>query len=199
MLQRFALVFLVAAALVAGPVLAQNPRVAIETTQGTMVVELDPEKAPATVENFLAYVDMGFYDSTVFHRVIDGFMIQGGGFTKSLQKKGTNASIVNEATNGLSNARGTISMARTNNPHSATAQFFINSADNGPGLDQGKTGNCLPNDEGVETCWGYAVFGKVVEGEDVIDKISKVATETRNGMRNVPVETVMINAAKRVE
>ena len=189
MLHRLAFSLTVVAAIVlfAGQAAAQGPQVSVATSAGTIVLELDPEKAPKTVENFLSYVDMGFYDGTVFHRVIDGFMIQGGGFTKSLQKKGTTAAVENEADNGLSNERGTIAMARTSDPHSATAQFFINLVDNGAGLDHGKTGDG----------WGYTVFGKVVEGLDVVDAISKVETETRNGMANVPVETLMIDSAKR--
>ena len=189
MLQRLSLVSFVALALVAGTAAAQNPQVSLDTTLGTIVLELDPEKAPKTVENFLAYVDLGFYDGTVFHRVIDGFMIQGGGFTKSLQKKGTNAPVKNEADNGLSNGPGTIAMARTSDPQSATAQFFINSVDNGAGLDHGKTGDG----------WGYTVFGSVISGLDVVEKISKVAVENRGPMRNVPVETVMINSVSKVE
>ena len=161
---------------------AQAPQVTLETNQGTIVLELYPDKAPATVANFLEYVKAGFYDGTVFHRVIDGFMIQGGGFTADLAKKDTRAPIKNESENGVSNARGTIAMARTQDPHSATAQFFINSVDNGGGLDHGKT----------PQIWGYAVFGKVVEGMDVVDKIAKVETGTRNGMANVPVNAVVI-------
>ncbi len=163
---------------------AAPPRVVLETSHGTIVVELNPEKAPITVENFLDYVDRGWYDGTVFHRVISDFMIQGGGMTPDLQRKITRQGIENESKNGLSNARGTISMARTGDPHSATAQFFINVVDN-DGLD------------GTRSTWGYAVFGRVVEGMDVVDSIRVVETGIRNGMPNVPDETVSIVSAKR--
>ncbi len=160
------------------------PRVALETSHGTIVLELNPEEAPLTVANFLDYVGRGWYDGTIFHRVIDGFMIQGGGFDTRGQKKITRPPIQNESKNGLSNQRGTISMARTGDPHSATAQFFINSVDN-EGLD------------GSRSEWGYAVFGKVVEGLDVVDSISK--TEVRPGQMSTaePVETVIIQSAKK--
>jgi cyclophilin family peptidyl-prolyl cis-trans isomerase len=173
---------LVLAALPAAAARAQAPQVTLETNQGVIVLELDPAKAPATVANFLEYVKSGFYDGTAFHRVIDGFMIQGGGFTADLAKKDTRAPIQNESENGLSNARGTIAMARTNDPHSATAQFFINTVDNGAGLDHGKTAQL----------WGYAVFGKVTQGMDVVDKIGKVQTASKSGMQNVPVTPVLI-------
>lgn len=159
-------------------------RVALETNHGTIVLELNPEKAPITVENFLDYVDRGWYDGTVFHRVIDGFMIQGGGFTSDMQKKITRPEIENESKNGLSNKRGTISMARLPGPHTATAQFFINSVDN-EGLDA----------SGGD--FGYAVFGEVVDGLDIVDSISKLETGIKSGMRDVPVETVVIKSAKR--
>ncbi len=146
----------------AGP----NPRVQVDTSLGSFVLELDAEKAPKTVENFLSYVREGFYDGTVFHRVIDGFMIQGGGFTADLQRKPTRPPILNEADNGLRNSRGTIAMARTMEPHSATAQFFINVADN----------DFLDHRDKTPRGWGYAVFGKVVKGMNVIDKIRKVQT-----------------------
>lgn len=156
-----------------------DPRVKIETTKGDMVVELNQEKAPKSTENFLRYVNDGFYNGTVFHRVIPGFMVQGGGFTSDLQKKDTHEPIENEAKNGLKNDRGTIAMARTGDPHSATAQFYINSVDN-DSLNQGRSG------------WGYAVFGEIVEGLEVIDEISKVKTGRQKGMGNVPVEAVKI-------
>ena len=180
------LIYAASTVLLAAPSFGQDtpPRVALETSHGTIVLELNPEKAPITVENFLDYVDRGWYDGTIFHRVIDGFMIQGGGFTSDLQRKITRPEIENESKNGLSNKRGTISMARTGDPHSATAQFFINSVDN-EGLD-GKANN-----------WGYAVFGEVVEGIEVVDAISKVETRVKNGMGDVPVETVAIKSAKR--
>jgi peptidyl-prolyl cis-trans isomerase B (cyclophilin B) len=139
------------------------------TNMGDIVLELDREKAPKSVANFLNYVQEGFYDGTIFHRVIDGFMIQGGGFTQDFQKKSTHAPVENEANNGLQNVIGTIAMARTNDPHSATAQFFINVADNG----------FLDHRSPTPRGWGYAVFGKVVEGMAVVDKIRK--TPTGNG------------------
>lgn len=166
---------------------SKNPRVALETSKGRIVLELDAEKAPLTVANFLAYVDSGFYAGTVFHRVIQGFMIQGGGFTAELRKKDTQAPVVNEAKNGLKNARGTIAMARTNDPHSATAQFFINTVDNDQ-LDH-------PSFDG----WGYAVFGRVVEGLEAVDAIAAVATGRAAGMSDVPQEPVVIESAERVD
>jgi peptidyl-prolyl cis-trans isomerase A (cyclophilin A) len=173
------------------PVMSQeptdHPRVALETSKGTIVVELDREQAPVSTENFLAYVDDGFYDGTIFHRVISGFMIQGGGFDGAMNKKATKPPIQNEAANGLKNDRGSLAMARTNDPHSATAQFFINHRDNNP-LD-------YPSQDG----WGYAVFGKVVEGMDVVDAIAAVRTGVKNGMRDVPMEEVVIDRARRVE
>jgi cyclophilin family peptidyl-prolyl cis-trans isomerase len=162
---------------------AANPTVILDTTKGQIVIELYPKNAPGTVQNFLAYVDAGFYNGTIFHRVISGFMIQGGGFTADMQKKPTRPAIKIESDNGLKNLRGTIAMARTQDPNSATAQFFINTVDN-PFLDfTAKT------DRG----WGYAVFGKVVQGMDVVDEISKVKT----GPQDVPVDPVVINTAKR--
>ena len=180
------LIYAASTVLLAAPSFGQDtpPRVALETSHGTIVLELNPEKAPITVENFLDYVDRGWYDGTIFHRVIPDFMIQGGGFTSDLQRKITRPEIENESKNGLSNKRGTISMARTGDPHSATAQFFINSVDN-EGLD------------GKANSWGYAVFGEVVEGLEVVDAISKVKTGMRNGMGDVPDETVAIKSAKR--
>lgn len=163
---------------------AQNPRVTFQTTKGTFTLELFPDKAPKTVENFLQYAESGFYDGTVFHRVIPGFMAQGGGLTADLDKKDTRGPIPNEADNGLSNARGTIAMARTGDPHSATAQFFINVADN-PSLDH--TGKTMRG-------WGYTVFGRVVDGMDVVDAIVQVPTTSRGGMQNVPVEPVVIQS-----
>jgi cyclophilin family peptidyl-prolyl cis-trans isomerase len=187
MVERLLLLAMVAGVLLAAPIVAQAPRVTITTSLGSIVVELDQAKAPKTVENFLAYVDSGYYDGTIFHRVIPGFMIQGGGHTADMMRKTTKGPVQNESKNGLSNARGTIAMARTGDPHSATSQFFINSVDNSGGLDAGKT----PDG------WGYTVFGKVVEGMDVVDAISKVATTTKNGNRDVPVEAVVIQSAKR--
>lgn len=165
---------------------ADKPRVALETSKGTIVLELAPEKAPETVENFLAYVRDGFFDGTVFHRVIEGFMIQGGGFTAGMDRKETRAAIRNESATGLSNERGTVAMARTSDPHSATSQFFINTVDN-PRLDQGP-GNP-----------GYTAFGRVVEGMDVVDAIAGVATTRKSDMADVPVEPVEIRKATVVE
>ena len=187
MTERRLLLAFVLVAMVAMPAGAQSPRVTITTSLGKIVLELDSAKAPKSVANFLAYVDSGFYDGTIFHRVIPGFMIQGGGHTANMQRKTTNAPVVNESKNGLSNQRGTVAMARTADPDSATSQFFINSVDNSGGLDSGKTG------DGV----GYTVFGKVVEGMDVVDKISAVKTTTVAGNRDVPVEAVVIQSIER--
>ena len=156
------------------------PRMEINTSQGKIVLELNADKAPKTVENFLQYAQSGFYDGTIFHRVIPGFMIQGGGFEPAMTQKKTRAPIDNEAKNGLKNARGAISMARTGAPHSATAQFFINLVEN-QSLD-------YPSFDG----WGYAVFGKVVEGMDVVDKIAGVATGRSGPHQDVPIEPVII-------
>ncbi len=163
-----------------------HPTVELQTTQGTIVLELDRQKAPKTVENFLRYVEEGHYDGTIFHRVIPNFMIQGGGMTADMKERRTHAPIPNEANNGLKNLRGTIAMARTSDPHSATAQFFINLKDNGF-LD-----HTAPTTQG----WGYAVFGKVVEGMDVVDAIAKVPTGTQGFHRDVPKEPIVIEAAR---
>ena len=164
--------------------LAANPQVAIKTSMGEIVVELYPDKAPKSVENFLQYSRDGFYAGTVFHRVIGGFMIQGGGFTPDLNQKPTSPSIPNEAKNGLSNKRGTLAMARTPDPNSATAQFFINLVDN-RNLD-------YVSDERPET-WGYAVFGQVVAGMDVVDKIAATPTGPKGPFRSdVPTTDVVI-------
>jgi len=165
------------------------PRIRIQTNQGDIVVELNREKAPKTVENFLSYVNDGFYNGTVFHRVIDGFMIQGGGFTQDLQQKATKSPIQNEADNGLKNDRGTIAMARTNEPHSATAQFFINVVNN----------DFLNYRSQTLRGWGYAVFGKVVEGMDVVDKIRKIPTGPSGQFRqDVPKTPVVIETVTLV-
>ena len=166
-----------------GQTTGDKPLLEIETSLGTMVAELDAEKAPVTVKNILQYVDDKFYDGTIFHRVIEGFMIQGGGYNRDMTRKETRNPIQNEADNGLGNSRGTLSMARTSDPHSGTAQFFINHTDNANLDYQG------------ENSWGYAVFGKLVSGEDVLDKIATV--ETARG--DAPVETVVIRSIKRVE
>jgi peptidyl-prolyl cis-trans isomerase B (cyclophilin B) len=154
------------------------------TTVGPITIELDADSAPKTVENFLSYVAGGFYDGTIFHRVIDNFMIQGGGFTADMEQKSTQAPIENEANNGLKNQRGTIAMARTQDPHSATAQFFINVQDNDFLNHTGE------NMQG----WGYAVFGKVTDGEDVLDKIRGVQTGSQAGHQDVPVEPIIIES-----
>lgn len=164
---------------------AKAPRVALDTSKGTIVLELDAAHAPKTVENFLAYVRAGHYDGTVFHRVIDGFMIQGGGFTTGMVQKPTRPPVANEADNGLKNKRGTVAMARTGDPHSATAQFFVNTVDNAF-LDFRSKDN-----QG----WGYTVFGKVVEGLGVVDAIAKVKTATQGPFQDVPVEPVVIRKA----
>jgi peptidyl-prolyl cis-trans isomerase B (cyclophilin B) len=156
----------------------------ISTTFGDMTLELDAEKAPKTVANFLEYVREGFYDGMIFHRVIDNFMVQGGGFDTNMQQKATKAPVENEADNGLKNEFGTIAMARTMDPHSATAQFFINVSNNEFLNHSGK------NMQG----WGYAVFGKVTEGSEVLDKIRAVATTSRNGHQDVPVDAVIIES-----
>jgi len=154
------------------------------TTVGPMTLELDADNAPKTVENFLSYVSNGFYDGTIFHRVINNFMVQGGGFTTDMEQKATQAPIENEANNGLKNARGTIAMARTQDPHSATAQFFINVQDNDFLNHTGE------NMQG----WGYAVFGKVIDGEEVLDKIRCVQTGSQAGHQDVPVEPIIIES-----
>lgn len=171
--------------LAAGLANAGAVTVLMETSKGVITLELDQEKAPETVANFLGYVDSGFYDNTIFHRVIEGFMIQGGGLTADMEKKPTRDPVKNEAQNGLKNVRGSIAMARTRDPHSATAQFFINHKDNG-NLD-------YPSFDG----WGYAVFGKVTAGMDVVDAIAATPTGVKNGRRDVPNETVTIISVKR--
>jgi len=163
-----------------------NPQVIIDTTLGSLTLELDAEKAPITVENFLSYVSSGHYDNTIFHRVIDGFMIQGGGFSADMKQKKTNAPIKNEADNGLQNKRGTVAMARTQVVDSATSQFFINVADNSFLDHKGKD----------PASYGYAVFGKVVEGEETVDAIRKVATGTKGFHQDVPKEPIVINSAR---
>ncbi|WP_119977060.1 peptidylprolyl isomerase [Shewanella algidipiscicola] len=154
----------------------------MQTNHGEIKIELDAEKAPVTAANFTQYVKDGFYDGTVFHRVIDGFMVQGGGFTEDMTQKRVNESIENEANNGLSNTVGTIAMARTSDPHSATAQFFININDN----------TFLDFKAESAQGWGYCVFGKVVEGMDVVNKIKAVATGNRGMHQDVPLEAVVI-------
>jgi len=163
--------------------MAENPKVIFSTTLGNFVIELYPDMAPITVKNFLAYVNAGFFDNTIFHRVIPGFMIQGGGFTEQMQKKPTNPPIKNEAKNGLKNKRGTLSMARTGVVDSATAQFFLNLKDNAF-LDHGTRD------------YGYAVFARVIAGMEVIDKIAGVPTENKGPYRNAPKTPVVIKSAR---
>jgi peptidyl-prolyl cis-trans isomerase B (cyclophilin B) len=162
-------------------------KVKLTTSQGPIVIELDEGKAPTTVANFLKYVDSGHYDGTIFHRVIDGFMIQGGGFTKDMRQKPVQAPIKNEGANGLKNDNYTVAMARTNVRDSATSQFFINVKDNA----------FLDYSGESPQGWGYAVFGKVVEGKDTVDKIKKVATGNAGGHQDVPREAVVIEKAER--
>ncbi|KMS88206.1 MULTISPECIES: peptidylprolyl isomerase [Streptomyces] len=160
--------------------------VELNTNFGRIVLELNDAEAPKTVENFLSYVRSGHYDGTIFHRVINGFMIQGGGFTPDMDQKPTQGPIQNEADNGLKNDNYTVAMARTNDPHSATAQFFINVSDNA----------FLNYSAKSPTGWGYAVFGKVTEGRDVVDSIKSVKTGSRRGHQDVPTESVVIESAK---
>lgn len=166
-----------------------NPTVLLETTSGDILIELYADKAPATVENFLKYVNEGFYANTIFHRVIKGFMIQGGGMNMKMEEKATHAPIKNEADNGLRNRKYTIAMARTSDPHSATAQFFINVKDNSFLDHRGK------DPQG----WGYAVFGKVIRGQDVVDQIAAVKTGSRGYFEDVPMQPVIIKRATIVE
>ena len=167
---------------------AVKPMVEVRTNLGDFILELYPDKAPKSVENFLNYVDKKFYDGTIFHRVIPNFMVQGGGFTPDMMKKATGAPIVNEAANGLTNLKGTIAMARTSEINSATCQFFINVKDN-TGLDhRGETPDKF----------GYAVFGKVIEGMDTIEKIRNVKTTTKGAYANVPAKSVIIKSMRRV-
>ena len=167
--------------------LAANPMVELKTNQGDIVVEVFADKAPKSADNFIQYVKDGFYNGTVFHRVIDGFMIQGGGFDADMKQKSTRAPIENEARNGLRNEVGTLAMARTADPHSASSQFFINLVAN-TALD-------YPSRDG----WGYAVFGKVVKGLDVVETIAKLPTANRGFHQNVPVEAVIVNSARVLE
>lgn len=161
--------------------------VKLHTNFGEITLELDADKAPITVANFLKYVDSGFYDGTIFHRVINNFMIQGGGFDTNMNQKNTEAEIKNEADNGLGNDKYTIAMARTSAPHSASSQFFINVADN----------DFLNHTSPTGSGWGYCVFGKVTAGTEVIDKIKQVATTNRKGHQDVPVDNVVIERATR--
>ena len=161
----------------------------LQTNHGDITLELNSEKAPLTVQNFIDYVNSGFYDNTIFHRVIDDFMVQGGGFEPGMGQKQVRAPIQNEAANGLKNDKYTVAMARTSDVHSATAQFFINVKDNG----------FLNYKSSTSQDFGYCVFGKVVEGQDVVDKIRKVKTGTRNGHQDVPLEDAVLLKAEVVE
>lgn len=163
---------------------SDNPVVVIKTSVGDITVELFKDKAPKSVENFLAYAESGYYNGTIFHRVIKGFMIQGGGLTADMNRKSTKAPIQNEANNGLKNTRGTLAMARTADVNSATSQFFINTANNAPLDYRGSTPDA----------YGYAVFGKVTAGMDVVDKIERTATGTKGSYRDVPLQTVVIQS-----
>jgi cyclophilin family peptidyl-prolyl cis-trans isomerase len=180
----FRKIALIAAGLMLSASALASPSVEMQTSMGTIVIELDSEKAPVSVKNFLQYAKDGFYNGTIFHRVIDGFMIQGGGFTKDMDQKPAAAQILNESKNGLKNDRGTIAMARRAEPHSATSQFFINHKDNSSQLDYPLNGG------------GYAVFGKVTQGMDIVDKIAKVPTGNRSMHQNVPLEPVVIQSVK---
>lgn len=164
---------------------ADNPRVLLKTSHGNITLELYPQKAPKTVENFLGYVEQGFYNGTIFHRVIEDFMIQGGGIDTQYHRKNPGEPITNEADNGLRNKRGTLAMARTSEPHSATAQFFINTVDN-PNLD-----HTAKTPRG----WGYAVFGRVTDGMDTVDRIAALKTRVSGRLANAPAEPVVIQDA----
>jgi cyclophilin family peptidyl-prolyl cis-trans isomerase len=168
---------------------ASNPKVRMTTNLGAIEIELDARRAPKTTANFLSYVDKGFYTGTIFHRVIPGFMIQGGGFETGMSQKKTDAPIMNEADNGLKNAAGTIAMARTPSPHSASAQFFINAVDN----------TNLDHSEKTVQGWGYAVFGKVTKGMDVVKKIETAQTKTAGQFQNVPTKDVVIKKVERIK
>ncbi len=171
------------------PAKGKHSMVKLHTNKGTITLELDAEKAPVTVKNFLEYVNSGFYNGTIFHRVINGFMIQGGGFEPGMKQKATRAPIQNEAANGLKNDAYTIAMARTSDPQSATAQFFINVKDN----------DFLNYTSATAQGYGYCVFGKVVEGKDVVDAIKKVQTGNRGFHQDIPVEDVVITKAEEVK
>ncbi|AHF01341.1 peptidylprolyl isomerase [Thiomicrospira aerophila AL3] len=168
---------------------ADNPRVLIETNLGSMIIELYPNEAPLTVANFLEYVNSGFYDGTIFHRVIGNFMIQGGGIDEQMRRKPTRDPIQNEADNGLQNRIGTIAMARTNDPHSATSQFFINVANN----------SSLDFREKTPRAWGYTVFGRVVDGMRTVNQIRTQPTTSRNGYQDVPINPVVIERIRQIQ
>jgi peptidyl-prolyl cis-trans isomerase B (cyclophilin B) len=178
----FLILFVMAAFAGGGYALSDKPQVVIETSKGTVTLELYPDEAPKTVDNFLRYARWGHYDGTIFHRVIPDFMIQGGGFTPEMKQKLTEMPIENEADSGLKNDRGAVAMARTQDPHSASAQFFINTRNN----------NALNHKNKTPEGWGYTVFGRVTQGMDVVDAISKVETGNRGSMENVPIEPVVM-------
>jgi len=161
-------------------------KVQLATTLGPITIKLNPEKAPKTVENFVSYVESGYYEGTIFHRVIEDFMIQGGGMDSEMNSKPTNEPVKNEANNGLKNEYGTVAMARTSDPHSASAQFFINTSDNG----------FLDFTSETQDGWGYCVFGKVVEGIEVVNNIEEKPTTTKNGHQDVPEEVITIEKAE---
>ncbi len=189
MIQAVLCLFAFAATAACGETIQESevPVIVMETSKGTLRIELLPEAAPITVENFLEYVDSGFYDGTIFHRIVPGFVIQGGGYEPDMVKRPTRDAIQNESDNGVQNLRGTLSMARMPAAHSATSQFFINLNDNGALDHGGRPG---------ET-WGYAVFARVIEGMDVVDEIARVQTGQRAGMTDVPVEPVVIEKVYR--
>lgn len=176
--------FLTALVMMSFALMANAKNVILHTNYGDIKIALEEEKAPVSAKNFLEYSQSGFYNGTIFHRVIPGFMIQGGGFESGMRQKKTNASIQNEANNGLKNLRGTVAMARTSDPHSATSQFFINTVDNG----------FLDFSAETQKGWGYAVFGKVIAGMDVVDRISQVATQRSGFHRDVPKEDIVIKS-----
>lgn len=171
------------------PMSNTQPKVKLQTNLGAITIQLDAEKAPASTENFLSYVKEGFYNGTIFHRVIPNFMAQGGGFTKDFQQKATHAPIKNEADNGLKNKRGSIAMARTNDPNSATAQFFINYKDN----------SFLDYSSPTVNGWGYAVFGEVTSGMDVVDAMAQVKTGNRGMHQDVPQQDIVIESAEVIQ
>lgn len=181
------LIILLLSGFITGSAWAQEVKVEMVTSQGKLTLALDRDKAPQTVDNFVQYARDGFYDGTIFHRVIKDFMIQGGGYTADMKKKATRDPVQNEAKNGLKNKRGSIAMARTSAPHSATAQFFINHKDNSFLDHSGQSG------------WGYAVFGKVTDGMEVVDAIAGQATRSSKGMGNVPKQTVVIESVRVIE
>ena len=187
----FSFLILIFCIFTTSPALAEqpNPKVIMETSMGNIIIELFPNEAPITVQNFLSYVDENFYDGTIFHRVIKNFMIQGGGYTADFIEKETKPPIKNEASNGLKNERGTIAMARTMVIDSATCQFFINHVDN----------SFLDHKNNTPEGYGYAVFGRVIDGMDVVDAIANVKTMTKQGMQDVPRDTITIISLRRVE